>query len=271
MRDERRAGRGGGPDLREGRFLYGSDPAAYDAGRPGYPGRVYDLLVAPGGLRPGCRVVEIGPGTGLVTRHLLDAGGRVTAVEANGQMASYLRMNVAAPGLDVVTGGFEDAVLPESGFDLAVAATSFHWVPQPAGWDQLRRVLRPGGWAAIWWMLFEDPASPDEFSQAAELVLEGSPTTAEPGRLPFQIDMPARRADLEAAGFAGVRAELIRSAAWLDAAQVRALYATLAIVLRRPAAEQAAVLDELEHLVADQFGGRVERRFPTAVYLGRNP
>ena len=261
----------GEPDPREGRLLYGADPAAYDVGRPAYPGRVYELLVAPGGLGPGCRVVEIGPGTGLVTRHLLESGGRVTAVEANGQMASYLRANVAAPGLDVVAEAFEDAVLPVAAFDLAVAATSFHWVPQPAGWDKLRRIVRPGGWVAIWWMLFEDPASPDEFSRAAEQALGDSPTAAAPGRLPFQIDVASRRADLEAAGFAGVRAELIRSAAWLDAAQVRALYATLAIVLRRPAAEQAAVLDRLEHLVADRFGGQVERRFLTAIYLGRNP
>jgi hypothetical protein len=102
-------------------------------------------------------------------------------------------------------------------------------------------------------------------------VLGGSPTTAEPGRLPFQIDMAARLADLEVAGFTEVRAERISSAVRLTAAQVRALYATLAIVLRRPADEQAMVLDRLERLVAEWFGGQVERRFLTAIYLGRNP
>ncbi|HEV2372221.1 MAG TPA: class I SAM-dependent methyltransferase [Streptosporangiaceae bacterium] len=259
------------PDRREGRVLYGVDPPAYDAGRPEYPDRVYELLAARGGLGPGCRVVEIGPGTGLVTRHLLAAGGQVTAVEANEQMTSYLRANITAPGLEVITGAFEDARLPRGAFDLAVAATSFHWVSQPAGWDKLRQILRPGGWVAVWWMLFEDPASPDEFTRAAEQVLGGSPNYTEPGRLPFQVDLPARQADLADAGFTEVQAELVHSAARLGAAQVRALYATLAIVLRRPAAEQAAALDGLEHLVAEEFGGHVERQFVTAVYLGRNP
>ena len=103
-------------------------------------------------------------------------------------------------------------------------------------------------------------------------MLGGSPSVAlEPDRPPFQIDVAARRADLEAAGFVEVHGELIRSTAWLDAAQIRTLYATMAIVLRRPASERARVLEELDRLVVDRFGGRVERRFLTGAYLGRNP
>ena len=259
------------PDPLEGRLLYGGDPAAYAAGRPDYPDRVYELLVACG-LGPGCRVVEIGPGTGLVTGHLLGAGAQVTAVEANPEMAAYLQQACAGPRLEVVVAPFEEAALPEAGFDLAVAATSFHWVSRPRGWDELRRVLRPRGWVAIWWMLFEDPTAPDEFSAASHRVLGGSPSVAlESDRRPFQIDVPARRADLEAAGFVEVHGELIRSTACLDAARLRALYATMAIVLRRPADEQAQVLGELERLVEERFDGWVERPFLTGAYLGRKP
>ena len=85
------------PDRGEGRRLYGADPEGYAEGRPGYPERVYDLL-AESGLRRGGRVVEIGPGTGLVTRRLLAAGAQVTAVEASPAMAGYLRRTSGQPG-----------------------------------------------------------------------------------------------------------------------------------------------------------------------------
>ena len=55
----------------EGRRLFGLDPAGYRAGRPDYPGAIYETLVQRCGLGPTARVLEIGPGTGLVTRHLL--------------------------------------------------------------------------------------------------------------------------------------------------------------------------------------------------------
>jgi hypothetical protein len=40
----------------------------YEAGRPDYPGRVYELLMTRCGLGPSSDVIEIGPATGRVTR-----------------------------------------------------------------------------------------------------------------------------------------------------------------------------------------------------------
>jgi len=148
----------------EGRRLFGLDPAGYEAGRPEYPTYVYDVLVTRCGLRPGCRVLEIGPGTGLVTRHLLMDGARVTAVEPDLMLAEYLM--AACPHVGVVGAPFEDALIPEATYDLAVAATSFHWVEQELGLAKLGRALKTGGWVALWWTLFRDPGHPDSFAEA---------------------------------------------------------------------------------------------------------
>src|SRR5277367_4183517 len=96
----------------EGRVLFGTDPHGYEAGRPDYPDRVYQLLAERCGLRPGCRILEIGPGTGLVTRHLLEAGGSVTAVEPDPGLAAYLADRY--PAVVVVAATLEEADLPES-------------------------------------------------------------------------------------------------------------------------------------------------------------
>ena len=262
-----------GLETTEGRSLYGRNPAAYALGRPDYPPGLYRRLDKICRLGRGARVLEIGPGSGRVTRRLAETGASVTTVEANREMAAFLEETFAGSPVRVIAESFEEASLPNAGFDLAVAATSFHWVAQPQGWIKLRRVVKPGGRVALWWMLFEDPtAPPDEFDLAVQAVLGGSPSAVlEPGQLPFQVDVRGRCGELSSAGLIDVRGELIRSHAVLDAEQVQRLYATFAIVLRRPPAQQAQILSDLKGLVVRRFGGKVERHFVTAIYVGRNP
>jgi 16S rRNA (adenine1518-N6/adenine1519-N6)-dimethyltransferase len=54
-----------------------------------------DTIVASADLRPGDRVVEIGPGLGVLTRRLLAAGAWVIAVELDMRLAEYLRRELA--------------------------------------------------------------------------------------------------------------------------------------------------------------------------------
>jgi SAM-dependent methyltransferase len=256
----------------EGRRLFGLDPIGYHAGRPDYPEAVYETLVERCGLGPTTRVIEIGPGTGLVTQRLLGAGAHVTAIEPDPSMASYLRASAASDGLDVVTSSLEEAEIADGAFDLAVAATSFHWVDQEVGLSKLGRALKPGGWVALWWTLFRDPDQPDEFSQAVEHVLGPATRGAfdEPGRAPFQLDESHRRRDMTCwAGLHDVTSEIITWTHELTPAQARALYASMATVIRRPPDEQLRILDEVERIATETPGDLVRRKFVTALYTGR--
>jgi hypothetical protein len=51
--------------------------------------------------------------------------------------------------------------------------------------------------------------------------------------------------------------------------QARALYASMATVIRRPPDEQRRVLDEVERLATQMSEGIVRRQFVTALYSGR--
>jgi SAM-dependent methyltransferase len=255
----------------EGRDLYGTDPAGYDAGRPEYPPQLYDVLTHRCGLGPGTSTLEIGPGTGRVTRQLLAAGASVTAVEPNAGMAAWLRDAFTSEPLRVVQAPLEDAVLDEAAFDLAVAGTSIHWVDPDAAAGQLRRALRRGGSLALWWMLFEDPWRPDAFDEALPTIF-GSPASVRSARgLPFQVEEELICGQLRAAGVADVESQMIRSHHVLDTSQLRDLYATTAVILRRPPQEQARVLEAMVRMIEDEFQGRVARTFVTALYTGRNP
>jgi hypothetical protein len=203
---------------------------------------------------------------------LLAAGASVTAVEPDPGLAVYLARTY--PDVEVVVASLEDAVLPAAAFDLSVAATSLHWVDQQIGLTKVGASVKPGGWVAIWWTLFRDPGHPDPFAAAVEQILGPSTRGAfdEPGRPPFQLDTEHRLRDLDHwAGLGQLESEQLRSGCLYTAREARALYASMATVLRRPAGEQERLLDAIEELVVEQFGGQVERRFVTAIYTGRRP
>ena len=77
------------------RHSFDEDPDNYQAARPDYPARVYAVLADRCGLRPGVRVLEIGPGTGQVTRRLAAEGASVVAVELGPALAARLREETA--------------------------------------------------------------------------------------------------------------------------------------------------------------------------------
>lgn len=258
----------------EGRHLFGLDPSGYESGRPDYPSFVYDDLRDRCCLAPGTQVLEVGPGTGIVTRHLLSAGAGVVAVEPDPSLASYLRGAHQMDDLEIIGTTLEAAELDQGRFDLAVAATSFHWVDQRQGLQKLSDSVRSGGWIALWWTLFRDPNQPDAFSTAVEELLGTATRGAfdEPERPPFQLDDERRRRDLAVwAQAQDVESRIVSWTCVLTPPQARALYASMATVIRRPPSEQQALLDRIETLASETSGGRVERPFVTALYTGRCP
>jgi SAM-dependent methyltransferase len=261
-------------DPREGRELFGSDPAAYDRARPGHPERVYEILVARCGLRVGASVLEIGPGTGQATRRLLDLGADpLVTIEPNEGLARYLDGSLG-DRVDIRVAALEDAELPESSFDLATAASAFHWVDEPVGLGAIWRALRPDAWIALWWTLFGEGEGHDDFIRATSPLLDGldsSPTKGEPGRPPHALDAEARIGALVETGFADVSHELVCWDASWHTDGIRALYGTFSPILRLEPAPRREILDEIARIAAQQFGGRVTRTLTTSLYTARKP
>jgi SAM-dependent methyltransferase len=255
----------------EGRRLFGSDPASYDLARPGHAEQVYEVLVERCGLGPGSQVLEVGPGTGQATRQLLARGASVVAIEPDPSLAAYVE---TALGLDVRVDTLEDAELPTSDFDLAVAASCFHWVDEAVGLAKLFAALRPGGWFGMWWTLFGDGDAPDAFMTATRPLLEGlhrSPTAGEEGRPPFARDSEARLAALAAAGFEEPSYETVRWDAHWDTVGIRALYGTFSPIARLAEERRTEILDGVARIADEQFDGRVGRTLLTALYTARKP
>ncbi|HET6868007.1 MAG TPA: methyltransferase domain-containing protein [Solirubrobacteraceae bacterium] len=120
--------------------------AEYDRHRPTYPDQLIDLVCQAGGLAMGDRVLEIGCGTGQLTRSLAARGLSVTAVEPGQNLISLAGR--VAPGVRFVNRRFEDAELPEP-FAAVFCAAAFHWLDPDMSWRKVAESLAPGGLLAL--------------------------------------------------------------------------------------------------------------------------
>jgi SAM-dependent methyltransferase len=126
--------------------------ADYVRYRPGYPVAVAELLVRIGALGPGRVVADVGSGTGIFSRLLLDAGASVVGVEPNAAMRNAAERALAETDrFRSSDGSAESTGLAASSIDLVTAAQAFHWFrPAPAR-VEFARILKPGGYSALVW------------------------------------------------------------------------------------------------------------------------
>jgi SAM-dependent methyltransferase len=130
-------------DLRARSF--GAAVDAYERARPGYPDDAVDWLL-PDGVR---RVLDLGAGTGKLTRSLAARGLEVVAVEPLDEMRATLA--AALPEVEAVAGTAEEIPLADDSVDAITVAQAWHWVDPERATAEAARVLRPGGTLGLIW------------------------------------------------------------------------------------------------------------------------
>lgn len=140
------------PDRYRPTERFGDRVEDYRRYRPGYPRALTRWLVAEAGLSTGDAVADLGAGTGLLTRDLIDAGLRVHAVEPNAPMLAAAAAELGTrPGFLARPGTAEATGLPDASVRLVAAAQAYHWFVPEAARAESRRILTPGGHAALIW------------------------------------------------------------------------------------------------------------------------
>ncbi len=135
---------------------FGNSAREYELGRPRWPKELIDRVVGELGLTADATVLDLGAGTGKLTRDLVPRFARVIAVEPDDAMREVLEEVV--PETEALAGRGDAIPLADGSVDAVFTAEAFHWYASDESVAEIARVLRPGGGLVILWNVeFGDP------------------------------------------------------------------------------------------------------------------
>ncbi len=219
---------------------FGPVAEIYERGRPSYPDAALDWLLPAG--RP--RVVDLGAGTGKLTRQIHARGLPVTAVDpSTGMLAQLARV---VPGVPAMLGSAEQIPLPDASADAVLVAQAWHWVDPERAVPEVARVLSPGGRLGLLWNLRDE--SVDWVRRVGQII--GSEEQ--------------ERQTLVGPPFGEVEIAHFRWTATIGPERLLDLVASRSAIILLPADERAAVLSEVRRLMATHpdLVGRTEFVMP---------
>jgi SAM-dependent methyltransferase len=253
------------------RTTFTEDAERYDRARPGYPAAMYDDLARLAGIGPGCRVLEIGCGTGQATVPLAERGCQIVAVELGAELAEVARRNLARfPDVQVVTAPFETWPLPPEPFDVVLSATAFHWIDPVVRVDKSADALRPGG--ALATIATHHVAGGTErfFAESQDCYERWDPATP-PGlrllpadEIPMEGEEIARSDRFEPPEFHRYPTDIpYTTASYIDVLLTYSGHRAL------PPDDQRGLLDCIAGLIDTRYAGRIVKRYLTELRLAR--
>jgi SAM-dependent methyltransferase len=216
---------------------FGSVAEDYDRYRPGPAPAVLDWLL-PDGARA---VVDMGAGTGALTRLLVDRVPSVIAVEPDPEMRRVLERRV--PGATVLEGSAEALPVADGWADAVLGASMWHWVDPPRAFAQAARVLRSGGvlgvlwstvdrtvpWAdELWALLHEEPVRHADVQRTRRALIIPADAPFGPANEPHEVRYATRLALDDLVGLAGTYSQNIVIGAQEREARQAAVRARLA-------------------------------------------
>ena len=234
----------------------------YERGRPGWP--IEAVGVA--GLAPSSAVVDLGAGTGKLTRLLVRRFARVVAVEPSAPMRRLL--GSLCPQAEALAGSGQQIPLPDASADGVFAAEAFHWFDDDRAAAEIARVLRPGGTLVLLWNLPGGPWQPS--AAAAEGLLAAlGPAAGEVDYDPLDLAGPRRlpgQGALAGLPFEPVREARAANPQALDRDGLVAYYASMGWLADLPDPERLPLLARARELLTAE---RYERSWETHVHCTR--
>jgi SAM-dependent methyltransferase len=225
---------------------FGGVAADYERYRPGPPVSAVDWIL-PGLVE---RVVDLGAGTGALTRLLIDRADDVVAVEPDDRMRSVLIEEV--PRARAVSGRGESMPIPDACADAVLASSSWHWMdPVPALHEVGRVLVRHGTLGALW----TGPDPEGAFLTQAQALLTdqlqrgaGTLIMADSRRPTPSLEIPA------GVPFDQPEHEVFRWDVALNADELIGLLGTFSWIITMPEETRTRVVAEARRLLREALG-----------------
>jgi ubiquinone/menaquinone biosynthesis C-methylase UbiE len=240
---------------------FGRTAREYELGRPEWPEELLDRVIADLGLGSEASVLDLGAGTGKLTRALVLRFARVVAVEPDEAMRAVLEEVV--PAAESRAGSAEAIPLDDKEVDAAFSGEAFHWFASPESVAELERVLRPGGALAIFWNIFVDSDPP--LGDEAESVLEEALARGGTPGLPRLLSGKWREPFAESR-FGELHEDELEREVVTDREGWIANMLSVSSIAHQPDEDRAALAERLRELVSP---GEMRRRYRTVAYWTR--
>lgn len=223
--------------MAELRLSFGNVAETYDRVRPPYSRVLLDRAEVVLELDAQARVLDLGAGTGRVTRELVRRFEHVVAVEPDERMR-------ALHG-EAVAGSAEAIPLEGASVDAVFVGEAFHWFDPEVAIPEIARVLRPrGGLAILWTHWWEtEPPLPD---QALGLLRESWDRSQSQRRPPW-------RGAFDGSPFEPLQVEHDTDEITVDADELLTLYSTTSALASLPPNEREALYDRVRPLLAGPY------------------
>lgn len=219
------------------------DALDYEELRPGYAADAVTWVAQRGGIVPGSLVVDLAAGTGQLSRRFVSMGVDVVAVEPASNMRAVLGKRV--PAVRVVDGAAESIPLDDESVDAVVVGNAFHHFDREAAFEEIGRVLRPGGALALFWAwLLEERFLRLPWLQEVDAVVETTRASNDIATAYRTWKDPP----MTAAGFGPFERREFPATHTMASARLADLYATSSDVASLPAASRTALLDRIREL-----------------------
>lgn len=226
---------------------FGAIAEDYDRWRPGPDPSVVEWLLPVGAQQ----VVDLGAGTGALSRLLVGRAPDLIAVEPDARMRQVLVRNV--PAATVLEGRGERLPLPDTSADAVLVSSAWHWMDLDATAAEVARVLRPGGvlgvvwagvdWDANWFTALRNVVRESRARDGAGLL--ASVADQEAPNDTRVLELPPQ------APFEPPEHTVLRWSQSLSADQLVELLGTFSGVILRPEDQRQQIMDEARQLLRD--------------------
>jgi SAM-dependent methyltransferase len=239
-------------------------PEDYERGRPGWPPEVVDVAGLPGAAS----ALDLGAGTGKLTRLLVVRFDRVVAVEPAQEMRRLLA--ALSPEAEVLAGTAREIPLADASLDAVFAAEAFHWFGDERALAEIARVLRPGGALVLMWNLPAGPWKPS-IATVEQLLTERGPKPGEVSYDPLDLGGPRYvsgewRLAFGESSFEPLQDARLPNPQKLDHDGLVAFFASMGWLADLPDGDRLPLLDEVRSLLV---AGEYRRLWETHLYWTR--
>jgi SAM-dependent methyltransferase len=224
----------------------------YERSRPDYPAEAVDRLSQELEIGEKARILDVGAGTGKLTRMLVPTRARLVALEPVEAMRATFA--AAVPGVPLAGGTAEALPFADGLFDGVVAAQSFHWFQGEDALAEFHRVLRPAGRLGLIWNMHD--VSVPWVGRLIDLL------DRHRGSTPREWTGEWRRAFQSTSLFGTLNGRRFRNEQRFDLRGLVDRVATTSFIAALPTERSRAVLEQVSHLAQAELDERGEVVLP---------